>query len=282
MRINERHDAKYFFDLLCKVYYNLHDGYFQSKKHYYRSDCANGYITVHHAEERENEEPGTYYHIQRDGTVLVENSYHYKSKVISLDDLDGDDFELFSRINIYKSGYVVLNPAEDKDNRKYAKRVISSLHGYIASLEPDYWKRYSEEERTYPVLCGGSSWSNGLTEEFSYYAVNGLEVHIQTIPVFCRENDNRKYFGLIPIPFIKNLNNDIAFHVTFVDFDRQEVDKASRLKQCNDAVKELMGYISNVLLPTLEYDFDTFDFKKVPVQNPKWINTQMEQPLFDN
>lgn len=282
MKTNGRHPAKYFLDMVNRIHYNLHDGYFQTEDHHWRSDCANKYVTVHHAERRNDEKEGTYYLIELDGSVRMKNAYDESVVKMTINDLNGYDFELFSPIFIYKCGYVVLEPLNEIDSKGYAKKVLSNLHHYISSLEPDYWQRNSDEKITYPVLVGGSSWDNGLTDEFSYMSTAGLEVRIQTIREFCKENENRKYFELSPIPFMKEMDSNSAFHVTFSDFVRKEMSAEDRIKRCNRAVRELMEYINSTTIPTREYDFEADDYKSFLVRNAKWINTRLNVPLFEN
>ena len=278
------HNANYYFELLKKVHYNLHDGYFQTDDHHWRGDCANRYITIHHSEKVVGKPEGTYYHINMDGSVTQKNVYDYHDVTMTLDDLTGDDFELFSTIQIYKSGYVVLEaPENESDVKGYAKKVLSNLAYHIESLAPDWWQRHSENQvRDYPLMVGGSYWDNGLTEEFQYCSLNGMEIHIQTIHEFCKENENRKYFGCLPIPFRKDMDSNLAFHVTLVDFMRKDVSEEQRMKQCNDAVREMMGYITNTTIPTREYDFEIGDYKKISVRGAKWINVSPKVPLYDN
>lgn len=275
--------ANYFFEMLCEVYYNWHSDWTRCDTRYWRSDCCNGYVTVHHATQRADEEIGTYYQIDRDGTVRKNNLFHFEDTKMRLEDLDGDDFELFSSIQTYKAGYVVLEPPTETDKPGYAKKVLSNLHNYIADLEPDYWHRNGDDykKNPYPVLVGGSSWEYGLTEEFSYCSTNGMEIHIQTIHKFCKENETRKHYGCRPIPFRKNMDSNVAFHVTMVDFTRDQTSEEQRIKQCNAAIKELMGYIAKTSLPTREYDFDTMDYKRILVENAKWINTRIDGVLYD-
>ena len=276
------HNAQYFWEL-TNVY---HAEYLNNRfRDYWKGDLANNHATVHHADA----DSSIIYNIHADGSVSARDLYTSKDLgCMTVGELVGDDFEFASSILIYKSGYIVLDSPENSGDKMYAGKIMTKLYEYIASLEPSHWEKNYEGERTYPVLCGGCECArDGLVCEFQYYATNGIEVHIQNLHTFCKENENRRHFEMKAVPFIKSMDSQNSFHVHFVDFGSKGTDE-EQLKKCNVALKELMGYVDSTLQqlnnPESEEEFFSHGRYRMPygTATAKWINTKQAQPLFEN
>lgn len=237
-------NAKYFYDRM--IGYN--DESRKSGMYYY--GMSNGMVDIHHKGDET-----TYFVIYRDGTVLQENIGEYKHLLkLTIDDLKGDDFELFNVVQILKSGYLILDTKTELE----VKKIISRLHEYIESF--DDHEMFSSK-KDIPVLCGGSIWISGVTNSFVYISPNGINLEIHTIRELCEKNVNRKYYGLRCIPFIKKIDNKSAIHVNFVQAMYNENYEEVK-KRCENSLTDLLRYM-----------------KEIDV-HCKWVECKMQSPAY--
>lgn len=190
----------------AKYFYNRLLGYDEESEKtgkYYYGYC-NRMVTIHH----KNDET-SWFVIHANGTVYRETIGSYKTEILKIDELDGNDFELFNIVQILKSGYLLLNTEAKLD----VKQTISDLYIHIDSFDDG---GLFEKKADIPLLCGVSLWDDGVIDNFSYYAVNGIEIEIQTIKNVCKKNVSRKYYDLGCMPFIKSMENSCSIYVSFV------------------------------------------------------------------
>lgn len=238
--------AKYFYERLIKY----PEESYESGKYYY--GYSNHSVEIH----RKNNNC-EYFIIRENGSVTKASiSHFYERDFGNIDDLTGDDFELFSCVQIIKSGYLVLEKATDNPITDM-RIIISRLHNYIDSLDNDFIHARTDV----PHLCGGSCWSNGLTDYFTYHAVNGIELHIGTIKNLCEKNIERKYYDARCIPFIKSMDNNVSIHISFVHYMHENNYEEIR-KKCNKSLNDLLKYM------------DTIGIKC------KWVNCKMDFPVY--
>ena len=143
--------------------------------------------------------------LYEDGTVLKYEGYVHEEEKLTIQDLQGDDFELFNFTQIFKSGYLVLDTKSEYE----VKKIITKLYYYIDSLE--------SKDGQLPHICGGVSFYNKVTDYFQYHDIDGMYLEFTTVRNLCKENVIRKYYGLCCIPFDKNIENKYAIHVRFVN-----------------------------------------------------------------
>lgn len=227
-------EARYFYERLIKYPEESQ----KTGKYYY--GYSNRNVEIHHKNNKSE-----WYTIHEDGSVAKKNiDGSYERNFCNIDDLMGDDFELFNSVQIVQSGYLILGQIVDGISMTDMRRVVSKLHDYIDSLDDSY-SLVSDNRTDIPRLCGGSCWSNGVTDYITYYDVNGIELHVRTIKNLCRENVERKYYDARPIPFIKSMDNTTSIHVSFVHFMCRNDYKETREK-CNEAIKNLLTYMGTI------------------------------------
>ncbi len=241
--------ARYFYERLLKYPKKSSN----SNKYYYRYSNQN--IMIHH---KRNETE--WYVVWADGSVTKQNSDGSIRDFCKVDDLIGDDFEIFNIVQIIKSGYLVLDENNNDNPITDMRKVVSRLHNYIDSLDVPY-HLFNDRRTDIPHLCGGSCWSNGLTDEFQYHAVNSIELHVRTIRILCRENMERKYYDVKPIPFIESMGSNTSVHVSFVHNMGMNDYKETR-KKCNEALKDLLTYMDIIGIKC------------------KWVDCKMKYPVY--
>lgn len=236
-------DAKYF--------YNRMLGYEEESRK--TGKCYYGYcnhmVDIHHKSDETS-----WFTIYTSGTVRKKTIGSNKTEKLKIDDLEGDDFELFNIVQIVKSGYLVLNPKKELE----VKRIISDLWIHIKSFNDS---GLFEKKENIPLICGASFWDDGVTDSFSYYAVNGIEIEIQTIKNICKKNVNRKHYDLTCIPFIKSMDNANSIHVSFI-YNMKKGDYEETYRKCNEALSELLFYIQEINVEC------------------KWIENRKKNPIY--
>lgn len=229
--------AKYFYDRLC--------GYGEeckrTMKFYY--GYANGITDIHR--KGNNTE---YYTIYRNGDVY-KNTINPQITDIDfrIEDLVGDDFELYNPVQVFKSGYIVLKNAKTE---KDVKKVISKLCHYINTFEL---------KKDISLLSGEIYWDNGLTDGFNFYTATQtqIELEILTVKNLCKENVDRKYYGARVYPFNRRMKNYNSFYVKFIHNVKNDIDKKR-----GDALTELRQYLK-------EIDIDH-----------EWVDMNIKHPIY--
>jgi len=168
------------------------------------------------------------YTLYKDGNIIDNNC----KRDYTIADLIGD-YEPYSEVQILKCGYLLFNTTSFNQ----VKQIISSLHDHFDSEKYDH----DLLEKDKHFLCGGSSWENGLTEGFSYYAPNGIEVSIYSIPKLCNKNSRRNKFGKRCLPFNKLYLKENAIYVYFTtDISRYSSDSDLN-SMANEALTDLIN-----------------------------------------
>lgn len=214
---------------------------------------ANDSVEIH----RKNDED-IYYVIRIDGRVqeyLTNTDSLLPRNVHFVGDLQGDDFELYNTVQMLKTGYIVLNNVNSEFN---VKKIITNLRYYIESFEDTIYPRSTGP---IPCLCGGCCFSKGVTDNFTFYATNGIEIEIYTIRRLIEENKNRKYYDARVMPFKRKMDTDNSFYVTFTKIIRG-VDMNDVYNRCKGALKELRKYLNEI------------DVKH------KWVDMNIKYPIY--
>jgi len=212
-------EAKYFYnEVMNKNHDNEgYDGWY-----------CNGMVTIHKIGSNDKDVTYTLY---RSGDIIDSNGK--RDYVIS--DLTGD-YESYTEVQILKCGYLLF----DNTTFNEVKQIISNLHDNFNSEEYDY--DMPEEEKHY--LCDGSMWENGLTESFSYYAPNGIEVSIYSIHRLCYKNSRRSKFSKRCLPFNKIYSKENAIYAYFMANIAKDTDLDFN-SMANEALTDLINNLPN-------------------------------------
>jgi len=209
-------EAKYFYNEV------MNDNH---KNEGYDGWYCNGFITIHKIGSSDKD---TRYTLHRDGMII--GSDHKRDYLIS--DLVGD-YEPYSEVQFLKCGYLLFNTSTIKE----IKQIISDLHNRFNDEYYDYDIHQDDKH----FLCGGSSWHNGLTENFSYYAPNGIQVSLYTIPELCSKNSRRSKFGKRCLPFDKTYIKENSIYVSFVStISNPDLDN-----RADEALKDLINNLDS-------------------------------------
>jgi len=187
-----------------------------------------------------------YYALHSNGYIIDSNG----KRDYSIYDLVGE-YEPYNTVQIFKCGYLVFNTSTFDE----IKQIINNLHNKMQAEEHDF----AVSEKVKRFLCGGSCWDKGLTEGFSYYASNGIQLNIYSIPEICRKNVRRSKFGKKCLPFAKEFKKENSIYVSF---ERNIKDpKGNFDKRCDEALKELKDLIGSI-------------------SDCKWFNMKMSRYIY--
>ena len=220
-------NAKYFYNQMLNYEEESH------KSGKYCDALSNGAVCIHQKGNK-----STYYTIFRDGSIHITTKCDLQNcdRIKNINDLEGDDFEIFNPVQITKSGYIILS---DSTSVKQVKEIISSLFYHI--------KRFNDEYSPYtksPFIIDPSTWKNGLTDSFTYTVrdiTGDTKVNICTIKSLCIENIGRRHYGIKCIPFIKNIKNEKAFYVKFINHTFTDTNTNDR-----HILDTLMSYMGEI------------------------------------
>lgn len=221
----------------AKYFYNWLLGYDKESKRTNTSyhGYKNGYVCIHH-----NGDNQKWFRINKDGTVH-EQSVYKTYGTFHINNMKGDDYELFSTSRIVQSDYILLGELVSESN---VKNVITELHRLIKTHETVYMSDGTAITPS-PRLRGNYTVPvNGIKSKFAYCSSNGIEVHIQTIRELDKENINRKHYGanIIPISTSKGIKKTNAIHITFIhNMTNESID--SVLDRTNESFLQLLAYI---------------------------------------
>ena len=217
--------AKYFYNKLLN--YDEENEKTRKRDSMYRG----GMINIHH----KNDET-TWFTILKNGNVWQQTVGTYETNSLYIDDLEGDDFELFNIVQVVKSGYLVLNAKTESD----INEIIYKLYCHIDLFDTS--EPYSST-KDIPLICYG--FFSSVSSSFSYRAINDMELHIKPVKELCKENINRKYYGLHCFPFIRQMSNESSIYVSFVQ-DMQQGDYKETYNKCNEALSDLLSYMKEI------------------------------------
>lgn len=184
-----------------------------------------GLVEIHH-----KGDPDTWYTISKDGRVSKETRLTFE--YIPFEEIEGDDFELFSSTQAFKTGYVYINGCMSSED---IKKIILDIYSYMKSIncvQNDYCDEYIGSQRTRESMVYCSSYSD-------------LDIYIQSIDHLVRENMIRKYcYNLKCFPYEKYVSQSKCFYVAFIEnIHASLIDIDER---CNDEVNELLKIVTKV------------------------------------
>ena len=122
----------------------------------------------------------TYYDIFMNGTV--HKAMDREIQILPIEDLEGDDFELFNTRQIVECGYIV-----NADNSKVAEQIRKTVIDYIAN------KQFESPVSDYKLIGPGLR-----------FTIMGTEIVVLTDEQLEPMNKSRKYYGANIIPFNDN------------------------------------------------------------------------------
>lgn len=228
----------------AKYYYDMMMNYKQesTEKGLHWFGLANGSVQIHHKYDDDN-----WYTLFKDGNVILNNRHKLTLDTFGIDDLAGDDFELFFAVQIFKSGYFKL---KDTSSVYDVRIELTRLYNYISELEDDH----DLDKNSKPGMCGSAMWIRGLLDSgFSFYATNKVEVQINTIHEMIEGNKGRKHYGLRCVPFDKSMKRNNAFHISFVKSICGKENKEI-YDDCEKALSDLLLYISRARIRGMWFD----------------------------
>lgn len=205
------HDARYYYD----IWMNYENDARESGLRYQGFDMDGIFL-------RDPNHKKTLYLLMKDGKVIKEIIGRKTREYLTLDELKGDTYELYSDIIVYKSGYLTL----DKKPKMTMNTILKKLYNRIYSKPLDT-----------PV-------SGAVTEYFSYMAKNDIMVSVMTVQGLCDENRSRVYYGAKIFPFIKELDRDTSLYAIFYDYI-SDTKAENTYQRCNDAIEELQGFLKD-------------------------------------
>lgn len=227
-----------------------------TKRYWY--NLSNGFTEIHRRDDN-----STWFLLHNDGTIRQE--YRFTDDHIeynTFDELQGDDFEFFNNLQIFKSGYIVFEDAKTKYD---VKKIITNLYHYIDSFDPEnFIFDELDDDYKYPALCGCTSLdSRMMTDNFEYYTRdgNGIFATLMTIDNLVKTNVSRKHYGVKCIPYKRNMKAGNSVYMTFASNIKNRHDNYI-YKECNKAVREVMGYLDELGI------------------DAKWVNVNCKHPLY--
>lgn len=151
----------------------------------YESPYKNGCITIHKVDDDVNQ---PHYTIYKEGLVIQDGSCDL-ARMNIIDIIDDDaEYEPYSPVQVIKSGYLEFLECD----KSMMLRKLAGLYDIIYHLYED------GKTDMYPF---SSWWCNGkLTAPF-HFNFNNVEVHLNDIGDFAKENANRVKYGLKPFPY---------------------------------------------------------------------------------
>ena len=233
--------AKYFFDRLIEHEYGSNK---ERNKWYGVGVC------IHRKDEEHS-----YYSIDIDGSVIsyTKNGDRALIGYMKIDDLEGDDFEIYSHLQIIKCGYLKLKNAS---NPRDVEKIITDLHNFIKMTEDS--NNYSPYELSVPKISEECKFINGTTKKFNFFSVFGsFNVSVSTISELCKLNNKRKKCDLYSIPFIKSMSNNNCIRIDFIKSVHTEFEKDKAKENVDKALNELLRYMKDIL----EVDCDWVECK---------------------
>lgn len=219
---------------------NYDDESKETGKYYY--GFSNGTVTIHRIGDN------TEYILYKKGIYMTISPDLSLMRNRNIDELKGDDFELYSKIQCFKCGYLKYN------NTSTIKDIISKIRSIFNNID------FFGEEKEDKLILNNATFIDGYSDGFSYSLNNESETYLElcTIPYICKENINRSYYGVKCFPFIKNIRNNEAI---YVKVNSTVVPKRSLIniqEECDIAIKELLTY----------------------TEGAKWIDCKINKPIY--
>lgn len=192
--------------------------YFYKKLLWYKDEvvktskeCSNyrsGMVTIHKIGDLDI----TCYTINYLGAVLCEDIKSGRKILMKLSDLTGNDFELYSTVQVFKCGYIIL---KDTKNIQTVKRHLTDLYNRIENMDST---NYNGDISLKPLMYNkGAADILGMLFCLKYQDTNGIEVNIFTLDELQRLNDARKYYGAKKFPTSNKIKPECALYITFTD-----------------------------------------------------------------
>lgn len=211
--------AKYFYEILCN--YNE----ISKKNNKYWDGYNGGTVNIHHRGEEH-----IFYTVSTNGNVVKQNLRELSSKLMRIEDLDGD-FELYSHYSIVKCGFVTVKNLE----YRHIKTVITNLCELI--------------DENSMAVCS-NYFKDGFTDDFSYYSVEDMQCSVKSIHRLTKENETRRFYMLDALPYPhRRFAAGNSFFVAVSSYRMRDDKKAMQM-----ADKTISGMME--MLKNLEYDVE--------------------------
>lgn len=196
-------NAKYFFN-------NLLNGKYRD----YESNIIESSIKIHHQNSKIDE---IYYNIHMDGSVL--KTYKDKHFRMNIQQLEGNDFERYSTLQLIKAGYLMVEDTHET--------LIKICDYFNANRGGKYniTEDYSGEFR------------KGSAEIW----IGTVRLNLLTVPALVKENYRRKRADKIALPFVKKAENESAIY--FYSVDHVENDFQRKRGKVEGATRQLINDI---------------------------------------
>lgn len=174
-------------------------------------------IMIHHKGDG-NED--SYYTLYRNGNVKDHND-----NWMQIVNLKGNDFEYFSDTQYTIFGYIILKESISMDD------VESEIYEYFEEVHAEEFNSKEVPKRNLIHIFG--------TQSLAYKDINGLEIHMMTIPALSQKNAySRKEDELKCLPFDRNVSADKAIYVT-IRCNMQERNRQKEADSINRIVKDI-------------------------------------------
>lgn len=219
--------ASYFYDRL-KEYRNesvATGRWYQGYEH--------GKVTIHCKNNEKN-----YFTIYLSGRVVAQTIGVNNYIEGTIRDLRGDDYELYSPIQVVKAGYI------EKTGIGYIEPIINELCFYIDSI------RDARGTDIYGCMVKGQD--KGFITQFTYNDLNVMEVSIQTPYALKCNNINRKYYGARTLPHDESIKFRKAMYVTLSTNLHIMPLREARLR-ANKSLEKLLYWLMNDIEVRCEY-----------------------------
>lgn len=230
IKTEERKTARDFYNLLLN---------YQSEKEksgYEYYGLEGGICTIHKIFNK-----NFWYNIYKDGTVIQEFKNTDRTVKMSINDLTGDNYELYSPFQVVRCGYIELNIDTSKhDIQNIMYRIFNEKITEDRRLDWSVHRNYFRY---------GSKKSAYITMELS------------TIRKVVGDNINRRYYGLSCFPFNKCQDRTKSIYVKFIVDTTEVRTKDEQMLECDKALSELLSYFTDI--------------------DKKWINVRIPKQISD-
>lgn len=194
-------------------------------KYYY--GYSNGMVTIHRIGDN------TEYVLYKNGNYIAirpDLSTRYDGVI---NELKGDNFELYSKIQYFKCGYLKY---DDTFNINDISTKMKLIFNNIEFFD-------EEENENNPILYD-AMFIDRYSDGFSYSpnSKSPISIELCTIPYIWKENVNRIHYGAKCFPFIKKIRNHEAIYVKISSTARSGYIPSNVQEECNIALKELISY----------------------------------------
>lgn len=190
-----------------------------------------------------------WYFISINGEVSEQNLFGCANDDLTIDDLEGDDFELFSSEPIYKAGYIKF---EDTVTIRDVQERITELYYQVEYPDLDWGVNVKDSVKS----------TKYLTESGFEYEFSELRIELELIKDFVADNRGRKHYGLKYIPFDPNMTSTNSVHVLL----REDICNARSNREIYNSCNKAIAYLEKQM-------------KLADVQGT-WVETYFRKPIY--